>query len=314
MKMKDIAEELGVSIATISRVINGHNNVNEKTREKVLKFVTENGYTPNVIAQNLSKMENRTIALLVPNLVNPFFATLLNYVCKIFYKNGYQIALYNTLESIEEEKKAILNILSQRISGVIAILQKGEYEKNPLEILSDKGIAVYLLDRDYLEYDYSGVFLDNYMGAYKITKKMIEKGHKDIAILTGNLKFLNARERLRGYIEAHNDCGIKHKEENIYIGDYLEESGYSLGKKILKSGCTALFSSNIMMLYGFLKAQKEEKKDIELGCFEKNELLEILGIEVISCEIPLKKMGEEIGKMFLNKDKNRKVYIEPILY
>lgn len=313
MKMKDIAEELGVSIATISRVINGHSNVNEKTKERVLKFVEDKGYTPNIIAQNLSKMENKTIALLVPNLTNPFFATLLNYVCKIFYKNGYQIALYNTLESIEEEKKAISNILSQRISGVIAILQKGEYEKNPLEILSKKGISVYLLDRDYLGYEYSGVFLDNYLGAYKVTRKLLEKGHKDIAILTGDLEFLNAKERLRGYIEAHKDFGIDYKSENIYIGNYLKESGYQLGKKILKSKCTAVFSSNIMMLYGFLKAQKEIKHSIELGCFEKDELLEVLGIEVVSCEIPLRKMSEEIGKMFFREESHKKIYIEPIL-
>lgn len=76
MKMKDIAKELGLSIATVSRVVNGHTNVNEETKKRVQEFIEKKNYTPNVIAQNLSKMENKTIALLVPNISNPFFATL----------------------------------------------------------------------------------------------------------------------------------------------------------------------------------------------------------------------------------------------
>ncbi|WP_300390970.1 LacI family DNA-binding transcriptional regulator [Fusobacterium sp.] len=313
MKMKDIARELGLSVATVSRVVNGHSNVNEQTKKRVEEFIKKKNYTPNVIAQNLSKMENRTIALLVPNISNPFFATLINYICKNFNRYGYQIALYNTTENLEQEKEAIKNILGHRIAGVIAILIAGEYEENPLASLLRQRIPVYLLDRDFEYSKVAGVFLDNYIGAYKITKELLERGHREIALITGNLDFLNARERLKGYIEAHKDMGIEFKEENIYEGDYLFESGYEMGKKLLPTSVTAVFSSNSLMLYGVLKALKEERREIQLACFERVDFFDLLDREVVACSIPLKKMGEEICELFISKEKSKKVYIEPVL-
>lgn len=313
MKMKDIAKELGLSIATVSRVVNGHENVSEETKKKVQDFIEKKNYTPNVIAQNLSKMENKTVALLVPNISNPFFATLINYICKNFNKCGYQIALYNTVESLEQEKEAIKNIMGHRIAGVIAILIAGEYEVNPLEPLLRHKIPVYLLDREFENSNLSGVFLDNYKGAYNITRKLLESGHRDIALITGNLDFLNARERMRGYIEAHRDFQVEFKEENIYEGDYLFESGYEIGKKLLETSVSAVFSSNNLMLCGVLKALKEREKEIQLACFEKTDFFQLLDREIISCSIPLEEMGEKIYELFINKSKNKKIYIEPIL-
>lgn len=311
--MKDIARELGLSIATVSRVVNNHNNVNEETKRKVQEFIKKKNYTPNVIAQNLSKMENKTIALLVPNISNPFFATLTNYICKNFNSDGYQIALYNTVESLEQEKEAIKNILGHRIAGVIAILINGHYEENPLDCLLKQRIPVYLIDREFENFKLPGVFIDNYIGAYNITKQLLENGHKDIALITGNLDFLNARERMRGYIQAHIDRGLKAKDENIYEGNYLFESGYKAGKKILNSSVTAIFSSNNLMLYGVLKALKGGNRDFELASFEKTEFLELLDKEVLSCSIPLEKMGEKIYELFDKREKNKKIYIEPVL-
>lgn len=313
MKMKDIAKELGLSIATVSRVVNGHENVSEETKKKVQDFIEKKNYTPNVIAQNLSKMENKTVALLVPNISNPFFATLINYICKNFNKCGYQIALYNTVESLEQEKEAIKNIMGHRIAGVIAILIAGEYEVNPLEPLLRHKIPIYLLDREFENSKLSGVFLDNYKGAYNITRKLLESGHRDIALITGNLDFLNARERMRGYIEAHRDFQVEFKEENIYEGDYLFESGYEIGKKLLETSVSAVFSSNNLMLCGVLKALKEREKEIQLACFEKTDFFQLLNREIISCSIPLEEMGEKIYELFINKSKNKKIYIEPIL-
>lgn len=313
MNMKDIAKELGVSIATVSRVVNGHSNVNIETKKRIEEYIKSKNYTPNVMAQNLSKMENKTIALLVPNISNPFFASLINYICKNFNKGGYQIALYNTVENLEQEKEAIKNILGLRIAGVIAILINGEYKDNPLEPLLRAKIPVYLIDREFENSKFPGVFIDDFIGAYKITKILLERGHKKIALITGNLDFFNARERMRGYIQAHLDKGIEIEEKNIYEGDYLFESGYVAGEKILESDVTAVFSSNNLMLFGVLKALKNQKKKIDLACFEKTDFLELLDEEILSCSIPLEDMGKNIYELFISKDKKKKIYIEPII-
>lgn len=312
MTMQDIARELGISIATVSRVINGHNNVSEKTKKKVLEYVEQKGYTPNAIAQNLSKKENKTIAVLVPNIGNPFFSALIDHVCKYFTEGGYQIALYNTLRDLNLEKEAVKNILQQRSAGVIAILNKGKYEDNPLDLLLQQQIPTYLLDRDLENCDLPGVFIDNYSGAYNLTKSLIERGNKRIAIITGNLEFSNARERLEGYKQAHIDFGIPFDEKNVFIGDYLYESGYIRGKEILKQDFTAIFSSNNLMLYGLLKALKEENKKLALACFEKTDIFDLLDMDLIYCNIPLDEMGKEIYQLFIDKNEKDKKYIEPI--
>ena len=142
----------------------------------------------------------------------------------------------------------------------------------------------------------------------------MNKGHRDIAVITGDLSSLNAEERLKGYIKAHEDINIPSSKENIYEGNFLFESGYEAGKKILATSATAVFSSNNLMLLGFLKAMKTLDKDIELSCFEEIEYLEVLGINVISCKIPLDVIGEKTYSLFFtDKSKRKKTYIEPIL-
>lgn len=314
MNMKDIAKELGISVATVSRAINNSENINPETKKRVLDLVEKSGYTPNAIARNLSKMESRTIALLIPNISNPFFALLVEEICKSFSKTQFQIALYNTSEDLEQEKKAIKNILAERIAGVIAVLIQGAYEKNPFESLINHNIPVLLLDRDTNSFKLPGVFIDNFSGAYKVVKRLLEKGHREISILTGDLNSITSQERLKGYIKAHEDMGISYSKDNIYEGNFLVDSGYSLGKEILKTSSTAVFSSNNLMLLGFLKASRELKKDIDLACFEELKILRIFDIKVLACEIPLNIMGEKVFELFFTeKNKRKKIYVEPIL-
>ncbi|MGL6098355.1 MAG: LacI family DNA-binding transcriptional regulator, partial [Fusobacteriaceae bacterium] len=96
MTMRDIAKKLGISVATVSRALNNHDNVNEETKKKILELVKELHYTPNAIARNLSKNENNNIALIVPDLENMFFAKLVSRICRYFYKKGYQVVVYNS--------------------------------------------------------------------------------------------------------------------------------------------------------------------------------------------------------------------------
>ena len=313
MTMKDIAYELGISVATVSRVINGQNNVREETKKKVLEYVNEKGYTPNEIARSLSRKENKTIALLVPNISNPFFGNLIDSICKYFIKSGHQIALYNTLESLELELSSITNILSHRIEAVLAILIDGEYERDPLQLLTKYNMPVYLVDRDFKNLNYPGVFIDNFKGVYKITKRLIELGHNNIAIITGNLKFTHAKERLRGYVQAHVDMGLEVCGENIYEGDYLLASGEIAAHEISLKSHSAVFACNNLMLCGFIKEIGNYNKKFQLASFEYTEFLGALQSDVISCKIPFDIIGKKVYEMFESEKKSGKLYIEPIL-
>ncbi|MBC2856898.1 LacI family DNA-binding transcriptional regulator [Cetobacterium sp. 2A] len=312
MTIKDIAKELGLSVATVSRVLNKHKNVSFETRKKVQDLMDETMYTPNAIARNLSNQNNKTIAVLVPNISNPFFADLINIICKYFYKVGYGITLYNTSEDLCIEEASIKKILEQRVSGVVAILMKSKYVKNPLDTLERFHIPCVLLDRELEDSDMPGVFIDNIKGAYDITKKLITEGHKDIAIITGDLNLKTAKDRLKGYEKAHREIGLDINSKNIYIGDFTLDSGYNAACKILETNSTAIFACNNVMLVGVLKLLTEKNKHLRLACFESLDILNILNYNVLSCNIPLEEMGKEVFEILKNKTKDR-IYIEPVM-
>lgn len=235
MKMSDIAEKAGVSIATVSRVINEDKNVKDSTREKILKIIEEYDYTPSAIARNLSRKDNNTIGVVVPDISNPYFSEMVEGISEVIDKENLNILIYNTNDKIEKEQKSLQMLLEQRIKGLVITVTSESYEKgkNYLDKFVKEKIPVVLADRDIKYSSMDCVFIDNIGGAYKGVSVLIENDHKDIAIITGPLKSKPGRDRLRGYRNALSENGIEVIDENIYEGDFQMESGYKLGKEIL---------------------------------------------------------------------------------
>lgn len=313
MTMRDIAQILGVSVATVSRALNNNENVSAETKKRVQELAKELVYTTNATARNLSKKDTRTIAVLVPNIKNQFFANLIDTICKYFYEDGYRITLYNSSEDLSIEESAIQNILEQRVNGVIAILIKSNYKTNPILCFDRFKIPCILLDRELEDSSTPGIFLDNFRCSYNITKKLIEEGHSNIAIITGSLDLKTAFDRLEGYKQAHKDLNIPIDNKNILLGDFTLESGYNAGIFLAENlNCTAIYASNNVMLVGAIKALKEKNRSLRLACFESLELLEILDYKILSYDIPMDIMGKKAFELLKNNLKE-KIYIEPIM-
>lgn len=312
MTIVDVAKNLNLSIATISRAINGTGKIKEETKKRVLDYVKEVGYTPNAIAINLSKQKTRNIAILVPNITNSFFSNLVNEICKTFNKKKYNVMLYNTSESRDLEREAIRNIAAQRVSFVIAILVKSNYTNNPLKRLQSLGVNCILLDRDVENYTFNGVFLDNYSGSYEITKRLLEEGHKNIGIITGESTITSSNERLKGYKDAFKDCGLNIDDNNIFKGKFNIETGEKAVEYFKNRNITALYSVNNQILLGVLKKSLEINKHLRLACFEEDDVIRALGIDVLACKIPVDEISEVLLQS-LEEIKDGKTYIKPIL-
>ncbi len=327
MKMSDIAEKSGVSIATVSRVINGDKNVKDSTREKVLKVIEEYNYTPSAIARNLSKKDNNTIGVVVPDISNPYFSEMVEGISEVIDGENLNILIYNTNDRIEKEQKSLQMLLEQRIKGLVITVTSESYEngKSYLDKFVKSRIPVILVDRDIKDSSMDCVFIDNIGGAYKGVSVLIENDHKNIAIITGPLKSKPGRDRLRGYKNALSENGIEVTEGNIYEGDFQVESGYIHGKEILsrKIRPTAVFVSNNQMTLGFFKAMNEMKlstpEDIAVLSFDRVEILDIFGIKLTTVSASVKELGVRSAEMLLerirNKDKDisQKMILQTVL-
>ncbi|WP_426709484.1 LacI family DNA-binding transcriptional regulator [Cetobacterium sp. SF1] len=310
MTMKEIAKALGLSVATVSRAINDKENVTPETKKRVKEFTDKIMYTPNAAAQKLASNHEKTIGLLVPNFSNPFFSELVDELCKKLYGKGYKVILYNSNNNWNLEREAIREMLSARVNGTVAILTQSLYEENPLMAFEGLNIPSILLDREMYFYKGAGIFLDNKAGSYEITKKLIEKGNRDIIFISGNLDLKTAKDRFEGYKEALREYEIPFKEENIFYGDFSLESGIEIGKKLLDKNIETIYAANNMMLMGILRILKNMRKNIQLACFDKISLLEILDYNIISCEISLEEISENVLE-FIEKNSKEQLYLKP---
>ncbi|MGL4687230.1 MAG: LacI family DNA-binding transcriptional regulator [Fusobacteriaceae bacterium] len=312
MTIKDIAKVLNISTTTISRAINGTGRIKKETKEAILNYIEEIRYIPNTTAINFSKKESRDIAIIIPDIANVFFSSLISSICKRYKDKNYNIILYNTLDNVVVEDEIIKNIVGKRVNTVIIVPVSSNYEVNPLLPIIEAKIPCILLDRDLENFILNGVFLDNFKGSYEITKELLKEGHRDIGIIVGRKEVGTSEERLRGYLEAFKNFEIDVKEENIFRGEFSLESGEEGIMHLLKNNITAFYAINNQIFLGALKILVKKRKKIRLSCFENIEILDTLNFNILSCEIPIEKIVDNLIGISEKKIEG-KIYIEPIL-
>jgi LacI family transcriptional regulator len=305
--ISDIAEKVGVSHATVSRVLNNSGYVKDETREKVLAVIKDLNYTPSAIARSLSTSKTNSIGVIIPDINNLFFGEIVKGITEIADKNNLNIILCITDEDKDKELKAINVLKQQRIQGLIITptFYKDSSNSDNLNALKNLGIPIILID-GHVEYlEFSGVFIDHIKGAYDGTAALIKAGHKKIAIITGDMKSRPAKERLLGYKKALQAYDIPINDEYIFYGDYKYETSYDITKGILKmdNKPTAIFVSSNTMIIGSIKAFYEEKvnipKDMAIIGFDKVDVFNIIGMNISFINGPSIELGRIGMKMLL---------------
>ena len=316
MTMKEIAKQLGISVATVSRAINNTGYISKDLQEKILKLVKKNNYVPNAIARNLSKNKNDQIAIIVPDLRNIFFAQLVSQICEYFYKNGLQVLVYNSTSNVSKELEIVNIILSQRPKAVIIISAQSNYKKNPYLAFKNKNIPCLLLDREIENCDFGGIFIDNFKGAYLLTQALIKEGHQAIGFISGANTLKAANDRLNGYLQALHEAKITVNHEHIFYGDFSLKSGISAGDKLAKEAISAVFAANNLMFLGALKNWQKTRnvklKTVRLACFDAIDTLEILDWQFLNLQIPLKGIEKTLLNMILENSSER-IYLQPFI-
>lgn len=257
----DVAKQAGVALSTVSRVINNSGYVKQETRNKVYEAIKTLNYIPSSVARTLSKNESNNIAVVIPDITNPFFGEVIKGITKELDQTEFDLIFYNTNENIQKEYRALQAIIKNRVRGLIItpIAEMAEENKELLKQIQEMGIPIVLIDRDIHGLNCDGVFVDNVTGAFEATKLLLNENHRRIAIIHGPLTSIPGRDRLKGYIDAYQSVNMRALRSLQYVGDFMFESGVSATQKILKSKKrpTAIFCCNNLMTMGCMAALKE---------------------------------------------------------
>jgi DNA-binding LacI/PurR family transcriptional regulator len=310
--MKDVARFAGVSISTVSHVLNKTRRVEEETKKKVLSAIKELGYRPNIVARSLRKKSTNTIGLIVSNIANLFYPEVVRGVEDILLKYNYNLILCNSDEDINKEREYIEVLYSKQVDGIIITPSKSTETRKNLEIFISQNIPVILVDRRIAGIETDVVLADNISGTYSATEYLISLGHRRIGIITGPLDTTTGKERLEGYLNALNKNKIEVDYKLIREGDFKREGGYQKGKELLEleNPPTAIISSNNLMTLGLIYAISEKglkiPQDISVISFDDMEWFKYFSPPLTAIYQPSYELGKSAGALLIEKLKRRR--------
>ncbi|MDO5293262.1 MAG: LacI family DNA-binding transcriptional regulator [bacterium] len=223
MNIYDISKEAGVSIATVSRVINGNTNVSQKTKDKVLAVIKECGYTPNAFARGLGLNTMNTVGISCADSSDPYLAKAIYYLEQMLRKNGYDVILCCTGYELEGKQKYLNLLLSKRVDAMILVgsnFVEAEDSKNDYIRLAAKKVPILILNGALSGENIYCALCDDFQAIYDATNALIQNGIKDILYLY-NSKSYSGKQKLDGYMAALKDNGIAYRKELVsyFTGD-----------------------------------------------------------------------------------------------
>lgn len=301
--IKDVARLAGVSISTVSRVVNNSAGVAENKKEAVLKAMSALNYKPNSFAKALVSRRSNTLGLVVGDLGDPFFALLMKGVENVANTHDRQLLISSGHHNPEQEKRAIRSLIDRHCDAII-VHSKALTDYQVMELLEPQPASV-LVNRKIQGLEERCVYLDNYDAGRKATEYLLKSGHRRIAFLSRDTDIDDAVDRCKGYQEALISQGIIPDSQLIIKGQANEEGGYKATMELLERNTefTAIFAYNDTMAAGCLSALREKKvqvpNDVSVIGFDDVLLASFLNPRLTTVKYPIEAMGESAAKMAL---------------
>lgn len=270
--VRDVARLAGVSSITVSRVINNSDYVSKATRERVEKAIEELNYIPNALATSFRSKRTDTVALVVTDVTNPFWTTVARGVEDVAVGQDLSVILCNTDENPEKESRYIGLLLRRQVDGILIAPATDDGER--LLSIRYQGIPCVLLDRKVKQFASDVVRCDSVAGAHKLTRHLLDMGHRRIAMISGPASVSTAEDRVEGYRQALQEQGVAVDENLIRRGEFKQSSGYRLMEAIMADGLrpSAVFAATNFIAIGVMEAAMKAglrvPEDIALVCFD----------------------------------------------
>lgn len=321
--IREVAKRAGVSVATVSRVLNHPSSVSPSTMDLVLKTMKDMKYTPNGLARGLALNKTSTIALLVPNILNPLYPQVAKGVEDVAHQKGYNILLCNTEENRGKEQAYIEMLLEKRVDGFI--LTTSQLKEESLNQIKDRKIPFVMVGSNIKSIDANMVFTDYEAGAYQITQHLLDIGYREIAHVTGKMPLIESMEKKKGYEKALRERSISLNKNWIVEGNNEIEGGYLAAKKLILSKRLpqAIFAGNDLMAMGAMDAIKSNglkiPKDIAVVGFDDIRMASLIEPKLTTVSQPVYKMGLIAGRLLFENIENKeqgfsqKIFLQPKL-
>ncbi|GAB7053863.1 catabolite control protein A [Paenibacillus sp. YK5] len=254
----DVAREAGVSMATVSRVVNNNPNVKPQTRKKVFEAIERLGYRPNAVARGLASKKTTTVGVVIPDISNSIFSEVARGIEDIANMYHYNIILCNADKKKDKEIRVINTLLEKQVDGLL--FMGGAITEEHIEAFKTSSVPVVLCATADEQKTIPSVDIDHEKAAYDAVQLLIQKGHRQIAMISGTLQDpTNGYARYQGYKKALEEAGIPLREDYVRIGNYRYESGLEVTKYFMEldERPTAIFAATDEMAIGAIHALQD---------------------------------------------------------
>jgi len=267
----DVARVAGTSVAVVSYVINnGPRPVAEATRQRVLAAIKQTGYRPNAVARALASGTTKTFGLIVPNIANPFVASMAHVLLQESLNHGHIMLLGDAGDDRQRELELIQGMLNRQIDGLFY----NSVDRHPyIDVVQASGTPLLMLDRITPRPGVSVLSMNERLAACDVTRHLLSHGYQQVGMISGPLAMFNAQDRIQGWRDAMQEQGLTVDESLIFPADYSRQGGYDAAQRMLASGRVprALFASNEGQAIGCIRAFAEQgirvPQDVALVCF-----------------------------------------------
>ena len=312
MKIRDIARLAGVSVATVSRVLNHPQMVREETRRRVLEVIDRLGYEPNIVARSLRTRKTGNLAMVISTesgsvFESPYFGLLMRGITTAAERREYHL-IFSTCHL--DDSSTFESFLRKSLVDGFIVADVQDFDPR-IEILSEEKPFI-VIGRPLSNVGYKYVDSDNEGGTYEATKYLLETGHERIAFINGPKRMSVSRHRFEGYRKAHEALERKVDSSLVFEGRFTEEDGYRLTEKAIEEGVDAILYSGDVMAFGGMRALRdaglEPGKDISIVGFDDVTASSLLGLS--SVRQPIEEIGEKAAELLIDMIEGKEVRSE----
>lgn len=316
VNIHSVAREAGVSIATVSKVINHTGSISEQTRKRVLEAMNKLNYHRDVAAASLRSKRTNAIGLLVPDISNPFYADIARSIEDRSCELGFNVMMCNTDNDPEKEKNYLSLLTSQRIDGLVVA---SAFRSTDLleEMMDQQRVPIVLIASEIPKLSINTVTVDDYKGGYLAASHLLSLGHKKIAIIAENIR--SNKPRLSAFKDAMQEAELPVPDEYIVKTEALIQKGYESAKQLLslKERPTAIFACNDLLAAGVIQAAKEIDisipHDLSVVGFDNTVLSTTTSPMLTTVSQPIKEMGAKVVELLMQEMEAARPYKERLL-
>jgi LacI family transcriptional regulator len=308
--IKDVAKRAGVSPMTVSRVINGNDRVSPASRRSVEQAISELGYVPSRLARGLSRQRTGTLALIVPDVANPFFTLIVRAAEDVARRAGYRIILCDTRGDLTIEREVLEEMIAHRVEGIV-IAPVSDRSRSHLLRFAKFGVPFVLVDRTVPGIDVDTILGDSVGGAEQLVEHLIGLGHRRIGFIVESDEVSTARDRRRGYESALQAAGIPLNPELVAKATVDPQGGFNGMQRLLEldDPPTAVFTVSNLVALGAIEAVREAglqvPDDVALVCFDDIEYASRLNPFLTVMEQPAEAFGTMGTQLLIDRIEGR---------